>query len=73
MKEALINLLKIKSIVTIVTTAVFAVLLLMGRAIPQEFMLIYTAVIAFYFGTQTMRASYNESKTSDLPLDNTNS
>ena len=46
------NLLKIKSIVTLLTTAVFCFLLITGATIPQEFIMIYTTIIAFYFGTQ---------------------
>lgn len=48
------NLLSVKSIVTITLTAVFAYLAIAGK-IGQEFMLIYTTVIAFYFGTQTQK------------------
>lgn len=50
------TLLSVKSIVTIVLTAVFAYLALTG-SISQEFMLIYTTIIAFYFGTQTQKLS----------------
>ena len=50
------TLLSVKSIVTIVLTAVFAYLALTG-GISQEFMLIYTTIIAFYFGTQTQKLS----------------
>ena len=46
------TLLSVKSIVTIVLIGVFAYLALTG-GISQEFMLIYTTIIAFYFGTQT--------------------
>ena len=49
-------LLSVKSIVSIILTAVFAILSLRG-AISQEFMLVYTTVIAFYFGTQTQKIS----------------
>jgi hypothetical protein len=56
MKETIKNLLKVKSIITIVLTLVFAALLIAGLfmpvAIPQEFILVYNTVIAFYFGTQ---------------------
>lgn len=55
MKAVLTNLLKIKSLVTILTTLVFCVLLLTGAAIPQEFIMIYTTIIAFYFGTQSQK------------------
>ena len=50
------TLLSVKSIVTIVLTGVFAYLALTGT-ISQEFMLIYTTIIAFYFGTQTQKLS----------------
>ena len=48
--------LRVKSSVTLVLTAVFAVLTLRG-GVSQEFMLVYTTVIAFYFGTQTQKLS----------------
>lgn len=51
MKERLQKLLTVKSIVTLVLTLVFARLELKG-AVSKEFMMIYTTVIAFYFGTQ---------------------
>lgn len=60
MRETIVKrlgtLLSVKSIVTIVLTAVFAYLALTG-GISQEFMLIYTTIIAFYFGTQTQKIS----------------
>lgn len=52
---ALTNLLKIKSLVTIFTTIVFCVLLLTGQTPPQEFIMVYTTIIAFYFGTQSQK------------------
>lgn len=55
-------LLSVKSIVSIILTAVFAILSLRG-AISQEFMLVYTTVIAFYFGTQTQKISDAVDKT----------
>lgn len=55
LKTALTNLLKIKSLVTILTTIVFCVLLLTGATIPQEFIMIYTTIVAFYFGTQSQK------------------
>lgn len=55
LKTALTNLLKIKSLVTILTTVVFCVLLLTGAPITQEFIMIYTTIIAFYFGTQSQK------------------
>jgi amino acid permease len=52
MKERLSKLLTVKSIVTIVLTAVFAALALLGRIDTDQFMTVFTVVIAFYFGTQ---------------------
>ena len=56
MKETMKNLLKVKSIITITLTLVFAIMLIVGLfipiTIPQEFVMVYNTVIAFYFGTQ---------------------
>ena len=49
-------LLSVKSLVTLALTAVFAALTLRG-GVSQESMLVYTTVIAFYFGTQTQKIS----------------
>ena len=53
MQNRLANLLTVKSIVTIVLTAVFSVLALRGSISGPEFLTIFTTIIAFYFGTQT--------------------
>ena len=52
MKERLDKLLSVKSIVTIVLTAIFAVLSIRGTIGGQEFLTIFTTIIAFYFGSQ---------------------
>ena len=56
MKETMKNLLKVKSIITITLTLVFAIMIIVGLftpiKIPQEFVMVYNTVIAFYFGTQ---------------------
>ena len=48
------NLLSVKSLVTLMLTAVFTVMALRG-AISQDFMTVYAVVIAFYFGTQSQK------------------
>lgn len=48
------NLLSVKSIVTLVLTAVFAYMAVTGT-ISQDFMTIYAVIIAFYFGTQSQK------------------
>lgn len=55
LKKRLANLLTIKSLVTLVVTAVFAVLALRGDISGQEFLTIFTIVIGFYFGTQAVK------------------
>lgn len=52
--KRLSNLLSVKSLVTLVLTAVFAVMSLQG-AVQDDFMTVYAVVIAFYFGTQAQR------------------
>ena len=52
LKKRLANLLTVKSIVTIVLTAIFAVLALRESISGSEFLTIFTVVIGFYFGTQ---------------------
>mgnify|MGYP000916890537 CR=1 FL=1 len=52
MKEKLTKLINVKTIVTFVITAVFAVLALRESVTPEVTMGVVTTVIAFYFGTQ---------------------
>jgi hypothetical protein len=46
-------LIKVKTIVTLVVIAVFAVLALRGEISADNVMIVVSTVIAFYFGTQT--------------------
>lgn len=48
----LANLIKVKTIVTLVVMAVFTVLSLRGDITPDNAMTVVSMVIAFYFGTQ---------------------
>ena len=57
MKERFFNLLSIKSIVTLLLTAVVAVLAIKQIISSQEVMTIYTMIIGFYFGTQHEKKS----------------
>ncbi len=49
----LANLLKVKTIVTMVVCAVFAVLSLRGTITADNAMIIVSMVVSFYFGTQS--------------------
>ena len=54
-QKRLAHLLSVKSIVTLVLTAVFGYMAVTGQ-ISQDFMTIYAVIIAFYFGTQSQKA-----------------
>ncbi len=70
MYESLIDrlqkLLAVKSIVTLALTVVFCVLCLKGMVGPDQFMTVFTVVIAFYFGTQAEKK--NMQAVEALPL-----
>lgn len=52
MKDRLSKLLSIKSLVTLILTLLFTYVVVRGDITQDQMMLIYTTVIAFYFGTQ---------------------
>ena len=54
-KERLAKLVDVKSIVTLILTAVFAYLAIAERITPENYMTIFTVIIAFYFGTQVQK------------------
>ena len=47
------NFLKVKTLVTLMLTAVFCMETVRGNVSGEQFLVIFTTVIAFYFGTQT--------------------
>ena len=47
------ELVKVKTIVTLVVIAVFAILALRGDIQPDNVMIIISMVVSFYFGCQT--------------------
>lgn len=57
LKTRLANLLCVKSIVTITLTAVFAYLAVTGHVSTDQFLTVFTVVIAFYFGVQAEKKS----------------
>lgn len=61
MLDKLKNLINVKSIITILLTVVFCILTIKNR-IPQEFLTIYTTIIAFYFGTQYQKSAESKSE-----------
>ena len=57
LKKRAAALISVKSIVTLVLTAVFAALALRGDVTGQEFITVFSVIIAFYFGTQSQKLS----------------
>ena len=56
MKEAIIKLLRVKTIITLILTIVFAYLCCTGKVAARELVTIFTVVVSFYYGTQHERA-----------------
>lgn len=55
MKEKIIKLMNVKSIVTLILTGVFSYLSITHHIQKDQFMTVFTVVIAFYFGTQSVK------------------
>ena len=55
LQERLLKLLTVKSIVTIILTIVFAYLSVIEAVSVDQFLTVFTVIIAFYFGTQAER------------------
>ena len=53
--KRLAALLSVKSIVTVVLTAVFAYLSIVGTISGTDFLTIFLMVVSFYFGTQSQK------------------
>lgn len=52
MKEKLKKLVDVKSLVTLILTVVFAGMAFAGKLSSEQFLTVFTTVIAFYFGIQ---------------------
>lgn len=52
MMKKLAKLIDVKSIVTLILTGVFSYLSIIGVVNAEQFLSIFTVIIAFYFGTQ---------------------
>lgn len=64
-KGMLISFLSVKSIVTIILTVVFSVLSVSDRISGEQFLNIFSVVIAFYFGTQYQKGEQERQKDGD--------
>lgn len=66
LKNALVNLLKVKSIVTLILTAVFAYLSIIGAIDTQNFMAVFMMIVGFYFGTQHEKKAKEETEEAEV-------
>lgn len=62
MKDRIKQLLAVKSIVTILLTAVFCYLSVIGIISGDQFLTVFTVVVSFYFGTQHEKQSVKGSQ-----------
>lgn len=60
--KQLLELLQIKKIIAIILTVVFAILSIRGVITAEQFITVFSMVIAFYFGQSSVRQSVKEVK-----------
>ena len=66
-KERIMKLIDIKSIITLALTAVFCFLSITGTIAASHFLTIFTVIISFYFGTQVEKR--NNQKVNEVETD----
>lgn len=57
----IVNLIKIKSVLTLALTSAFVILSLRGDIQPDQFLVIFTTVVGFYFGSQSSKSESEQS------------
>lgn len=62
-KERIVKLLNIKSIISFIMTIVFCYLAIVGVISAEIFAPIFTTIIAFYFGTQVEKKNQKNGET----------
>ena len=58
--ENLAKLIKVKTLVTLMLTMVFCYLAIVGTVAAEQFLTIFTVIIAFYFGTQAEKRAQEQ-------------
>lgn len=61
--NGVMNLFKVKSVVTILLTIVFCILAIQRVISGEQFLTIFSVVIAFYFGTQAQKTADTKGET----------
>jgi len=60
--KQLAQLLQIKKLIAIILTIVFAVLSLKGKVSAEQFIVVFSSVIGYYFGQSSARQAIQENK-----------
>lgn len=50
LKEKLVKLLNVKTVIAVILTGIFSYMAAIGHITPEVFMPVFTMIIAFYFG-----------------------
>ena len=53
LKEKLVKLLNVKTVIAVILTGIFGYMAVIEQITPEVFMPIFTMVIAFYFGEES--------------------
>ena len=62
LEKVIERLVSVKSFVTILLTVIFSNLAVKGAISGQEFLGVFTTIIAFYFGTQAEKRNNSEAE-----------
>ncbi|MDE6521104.1 MAG: hypothetical protein K2K91_11750 [Ruminococcus sp.] len=65
MRRKLEKLIDVKSLVTLALTLTFVILSINGKISSDQFLTVFTTVIAFYFGVQYQKNDYISSESVD--------
>ncbi|AHF07166.1 hypothetical protein [Desulfitobacterium metallireducens] len=63
--KQLIQLLQVKKIIALLLTVVFCYLAVIGKVSSEQFLTVFSLVVAFYFGQSTARQTIQENKVID--------
>ena len=61
MKEQIVKLIDVKSLMTLVFSGVFCYLSATGKVDAEQFLTIFTMIVSFYFGVQVQKHNSNNS------------
>lgn len=65
MLQNLANLIKVKTLVTLLVTIVFCYMAITGVIAAELFMTVFTMIVSFYFGTQAEKRNHTDETTTE--------